>query len=72
MGAIIFGGNFMVTGQFSRGQFSSGTFFRGEIGRGNFSRGQLSGGQFSLEAIVWIPFYEDDSTSALETFGEDQ
>ena len=49
MGAIIFEGNFMVSGQFSgggdsfaRGQLSRGQFSSGAIGRGAIFRRQLS------------------------------
>ena len=60
MGAIIFKGNFRVSGQFSREQFSSEAIVRGErcvFWGGNFPKRQLplgvivsrqlSGGQFS-------------------------
>ena len=48
MGAIIFKGNLMVSGQFSGGKFSSGAFSRGATFlAGNFSREELSGRQLS-------------------------
>ena len=62
MKAIIFGGNFIVTGKFSRGvifpqrQLSSGEIvWRPIIRRGQSSRGKLSGGQFSTRANVLEP-----------------
>ena len=47
MGAAVFGGNFVV-----RGQFSSGTIILGGncLG-GSFPRGQLSGGQLSAGGV---------------------
>ena len=67
VGAIIFEGNFMVSGQFSGGggQFCSGAIVQGTIflwgnwPGGNIQKatvqGPLAGGQFSPVAIFWTP-----------------
>ena len=47
MGAIIFGGSFMVRGQFSGEQLSSRVIARGAILLGvNYPRGQFPGGNY--------------------------
>ena len=64
MGAIIFEGDFIVSGQFSGGggQFSLGAivrvalFLEGNCPGGNFAREQLSGVQISSGAIVRTPW----------------
>ena len=55
MGAIIFGENSIVRGQFPGAQLFSGVIFRGQLSGEQSSRGKLSGGQFSSGAIVLEP-----------------
>ena len=51
MGAIIFEGDFIVSGQFSGGG-GGAVFLGGNCSGGTFPRGKLSGGQFCSGAIV--------------------
>ena len=52
MGAIIFGGNFIVKGQFSGGQLSSGEIIRGQSLLSNHPEGNCSGGNYLGERGV--------------------